>query len=167
MRSSGLLLQFSFLSLDCDLLMKQGIYIWILQNFVFYFQLSHISYHPHFHQTQVVCLRCWLPWSSLPRPGSSGYSILAETFIFTQKRSGSLRSIAGREKEVVSLQYGQELGAQNCGCNINLICTLRAEFFVIENENFINNIGHLGEPPHGLVGSGPGLRKKEESKIFL
>lgn len=34
------------------------------QNSVFYTQLSHTSYHLHFHQTLGVCLKCWLPWSS-------------------------------------------------------------------------------------------------------
>lgn len=65
----------------------RSIYLNFAKFYFFYMPLSLISYHLHFHQTLVVCLKCWLPWLNLPRPGSSSYTILAETPIFTQNMS--------------------------------------------------------------------------------
>ena len=50
------------LAVHCNILQELRAYIWILQNSIFYTQLSYISYHPHFHQKLGVCLKYWLPW---------------------------------------------------------------------------------------------------------
>lgn len=79
----------NLLILTCEV-----IYLYLsFTKFHFYMPVQHISYHPHFHQTLGLCLKSWLPWSSLHWPGHSSYSMLEETLIFVSIGPGKSAGI--------------------------------------------------------------------------
>lgn len=149
-----------------NLLMKWGTYIWILQVLYLYTIIEHFS-PSSFSSNTGGLLEVLAP-------------IVKSTEIWTFHLHYSRRNIHLHSKGVWKPQLGiweiKRKGILMIWCTwlqtvaeIKLIWTTAVKCFLLENDNFRNNrTSNIWENPlHGLIRSGPGLIKREESKIFF